>query len=322
MVEAHGTGTPLGDSVEVDGLNRAFSDFGVAPAQIAISSAKSNIGHLEAAAGLAGLIKVVLSMKAGNLPPHAMDGALNPHLNLTQGPLRISDALMPWPQERPLAGVSSFGFGGVGAHVVLQRQSVEQIHDAAKRPHLFVLSAQTSSALAQLAARFLEHTETSQFDPAALARSLRFGRQPMRERVAFVATTQSEVKAAFEKVALGNHAGLWSATLPGANAMPQSEAPNTSRDCSTLEAAAEAWCSGHVVNLDGDDENAPRLHLPVYPFEGAHHWFTTTEQTVLASALVLPSHADANAALDDLISDRISLAQVAGVLDQGAKGPL
>jgi len=104
--------------------------------------------------------------------------------------------------------------------------------------------------------------------------------------------------------------------------MPQSEAPNTSRDCSTLEAAAEAWCSGHVVNLDGDDENAPRLHLPVYPFEGAHHWFTTTEQTVLASALVLPSHADANAALDDLISDRISLAQVAGVLDQGAKGPL
>ena len=322
MVEAHGTGTPLGDPVEVDGLNRAFSDFGVAPAQIAISSAKSNIGHLEAAAGLAGLIKVVLSMKAGSLPPHAMDGALNPHLNLTQGPLRISDALMPWPQERPLAGVSSFGFGGVGAHVVLQRQSVEQIHDAAKRPHLFVLSAQTSSALAQLARRFLEHTEASQFDLAALAQSLRFGRQPMRERVAFVATTQNEVKAALEKVALGNHAGLWSATLPGVNAMPQSEAPNTSRDCSTLESAAEAWCSGHVVKLDRDEENAPRLHLPVYPFEGAHHWFTTSEQTVLASTLVLSSHADANVALDDLISDRISLAQVAGVLDQGAKGPL
>ncbi|MDG2260446.1 MAG: SDR family NAD(P)-dependent oxidoreductase [Paracoccaceae bacterium] len=322
MVEAHGTGTPLGDPVEVDGLNRAFSDFGLAPAQIAISSAKSNIGHLEAAAGLAGLIKVVLSMKAGTLPPHAMDGALNPHLNLAQGPLRIADALAPWPQARPLAGVSSFGFGGVGAHVVLQRQSVKQVHDTAKRPHLFVLSAQTSSALAQLAARLSEHMEASQVDPAALARSLRFGRQPMRERIAFVATTQREAQAALQKVARGNHAGLWSATLPGASAIPQSEAPNTSRDCSTLEAAAEAWCSGHDVNLAGDDENALRLHLPVYPFEGAHHWFTATEQPLLASAPVPPSHADANAVFDDLISDRISLAQVAGVLDQGAKGPL
>jgi acyl transferase domain-containing protein len=268
------------------------------------------------------LIKVVLSMKAGTLPPHAMDGALNPHLNLAQGPLRIADALAPWPQARPLAGVSSFGFGGVGAHVVLQRQSVKQVHDTAKRPHLFVLSAQTSSALAQLAARLSEHMEASQVDPAALARSLRFGRQPMRERIAFVATTQREAQAALQKVARGNHAGLWSATLPGASAIPQSEAPNTSRDCSTLEAAAEAWCSGHDVNLAGDDENALRLHLPVYPFEGAHHWFTATEQPLLASAPVPPSHADANAVFDDLISDRISLAQVAGVLDQGAKGPL
>ena len=322
MVEVHGTGTPLGDPVEVDGLNRAFSDVGLPPAQIAISSAKSNIGHLEAAAGLAGLIKVVLSMKAGTLPPHAMDGALNPNLNLAHGPLRIADALAPWPEARPLAGVSSFGFGGVGAHVILRRQSVEQVHATAKRPHLFVLSAQTNSALAQLAARLVEYLEASQVDPAALARSLRCGRQPMRERIAFVAATQSEVQAALRQVARGDHAGLWSATLPGASAIPRSEAPSTSRDCSTMEAAAEAWCSGHDVCLPGDDETAPRLHLPVYPFEGAHHWFTSSEQPVVASAPVPPSHADANALLDDLISDRISLAQVASALDQGAKGPL
>jgi polyketide synthase PksJ len=133
-IEAHGTGTPLGDPIEVDGLNSAFSrlltDGGADPgaARIALGSVKTNIGHLEAAAGVAGVVKILLAMKHRTLPGLVHLAEPNPLLALAAGPFHLQVRTTPWPawrdrEGRPAprrAGVSSFGMGGSNAHVVLE----------------------------------------------------------------------------------------------------------------------------------------------------------------------------------------------------------
>ncbi|HSM56063.1 MAG TPA: amino acid adenylation domain-containing protein [Candidatus Sulfomarinibacteraceae bacterium] len=120
-VEAHGTGTPLGDPIEVQALRAVLEADDEAPARCLLGSVKTNVGHLEAAAGVAGLIKVVLALQHEEIPPHLHFEELNPYIDLQGSPLSIAAARQPWPRgEQPrLAGVSSFGFGGANAHVVL-----------------------------------------------------------------------------------------------------------------------------------------------------------------------------------------------------------
>ncbi|MGL6097110.1 MAG: SDR family NAD(P)-dependent oxidoreductase, partial [Fimbriiglobus sp.] len=125
-IEAHGTGTELGDPIEVAGLNRALA--GARPGSVRVGSVKSNIGHLESAAGVAGLTKVLLQFRYGELAPSIHLETVNPHLALAGGPLRLLTEVAPWerrvgPDGSPLprrAGVSSFGAGGANAHVVLE----------------------------------------------------------------------------------------------------------------------------------------------------------------------------------------------------------
>jgi acyl transferase domain-containing protein len=121
-VEAHGTGTLLGDPIEVKALG-AVLGIGRPPGRLcALGAVKTNIGHLEAAAGVAGLIKVALALKHREIPPTLHFGEPNPHIPFERLPLRVQTTLGPWPVELgpALAGVSSFGFGGTNAHVVLE----------------------------------------------------------------------------------------------------------------------------------------------------------------------------------------------------------
>jgi polyketide synthase PksL len=318
MIEAHGTGTPLGDPVEIDALNKALPD-----GHIAVSSVKANIGHLEAAAGLAGLIKVVLAMRAGAVPPHLSDGDPNPYLNLSDGPLFFPATGTAWPQDKPLAGVSSFGFGGVNAHVVLERATPVATDQGQTKPRLIVLSAQSRTALCQMAANLSAHLRANTLDLGELAETLLIGRQPLRERVAFVAETQTEVSAALAKIAAGDLSGVWSASLPGVSAVPQPEARKTPVDSTSLAAAAEHWCEGKDIIL-ARDATRQRLHLPVYPFEGAAHWFSASAPA-LSSAPSEPSSSEAPSpalttkVLDDLIGNRLDLSEVADALEQSWK---
>lgn len=123
-VEAHGTGTELGDPIEVGALGRVFSNSRLQKNSIALGSVKTNVGHLAAAAGIAGLIKTVLAMEHRQLPASLHFEKPNPRIDFAGTPLFVNAALREWqPQaETPLrAGVSSFGFGGTNAHVVLQQ---------------------------------------------------------------------------------------------------------------------------------------------------------------------------------------------------------
>ncbi|HEY7508770.1 MAG TPA: type I polyketide synthase, partial [Vicinamibacteria bacterium] len=157
-VEAHGTGTPLGDPIEVRALGAALGEGRAPERPLAIGSVKTNLGHLESAAGIAGLIKVVLALGHGEIPPHLHLRERNPYVAWDELPLVIPTTRTPWPSSgRPrLAGVSSFGASGTNAHVIVQEAPRAPAAPAAPdRPaHLLTLSAKTEPALAALAARF------------------------------------------------------------------------------------------------------------------------------------------------------------------------
>lgn len=186
-IEAHGTGTPLGDPIEVAALKRAFRRDPRRRA-CALGSVKSNIGHLDAAAGIAGLIKVVQMFRHQAIPKSLHIERINPHLGLEESPFFVNSVLRPWEAGgRRRAGVSSFGIGGTNAHVILEEAPPAQPTTESPRPQLLTLSAATMEALATLEQRIaqylLAHPETTLAD---VAFTLQVGRRAHRHRRALV----------------------------------------------------------------------------------------------------------------------------------------
>ncbi|MFY2859629.1 beta-ketoacyl synthase N-terminal-like domain-containing protein [Mycobacterium sp. THU-M104] len=163
-VETHGTGTFLGDAIEANALGTVLANGRPPGSRCLIGSVKTNIGHLEAAAGVAGLIKVALALRHRAIPPSLNFVEPNPEIPFDSLPVRVAQTLVPWPQSggRAVAGVSAFGFGGTNAHVVLTE--APQVRDAARpgaeqgaspdRAELLPLSARSPEALAALAGRY------------------------------------------------------------------------------------------------------------------------------------------------------------------------
>jgi myxalamid-type polyketide synthase MxaE and MxaD len=160
-VEAHGTGTLLGDPIEAKALGAVLGIDRPPGQRCGIGSVKSNLGHLEAAAGIAGLIKVALALKHREIPPSLHFEVPNPHIPFEDLPLRVQTALTPWPTESgpALAGVSSFGFGGTNAHVVVQEApppvaAANANDETIVATHLLPLSARSEEALQALAGEY------------------------------------------------------------------------------------------------------------------------------------------------------------------------
>ncbi|HEX4274402.1 MAG TPA: polyketide synthase, partial [Bryobacteraceae bacterium] len=142
-VEAHGTGTALGDPIEVQALAAVLGKGRGAKQPLLIGSVKTNLGHLESAAGVAGLIKTILAMEHGEIPPHLHFHTLNPHIELDGAWVEVPTSLRPWPEgKKRVAGVSSFGFSGTNAHVIVESAPMEKAAErTVERPlHLFTLS--------------------------------------------------------------------------------------------------------------------------------------------------------------------------------------
>lgn len=199
-VETHGTGTALGDPVEIAALTKAFRAVTKRKGYCAIGSVKTNIGHLDTAAGIAGLIKVVKALTAKKLPPSLNFKRPNPQLDLENSPFYVNTKLADW-EECSLprrAGVSSFGVGGTNVHLVLEEASATSDTKAAARPwQLLTLSAKTQTALdhatTNLGAYLRQHPE---LDPADVAYTLQVGRTAFEyKRVLVCAHTNDAANA-------------------------------------------------------------------------------------------------------------------------------
>jgi amino acid adenylation domain-containing protein len=177
-VEAHGTGTELGDPIEVGALAAALGRDNPQAPPLHLGSIKSNLGHLEGAAGITGLLKAVLAVQAPTLPPtlHASPG--NRHIPWTELAIRPLVEATPWPEGTRRMGVGSFGFSGTNAWAVVEQAPQRQPLVPAAGPHLLRLSARSDSALNALAQRLLEHLHAEQPDLASFCWTLAQARQP------------------------------------------------------------------------------------------------------------------------------------------------
>jgi acyl transferase domain-containing protein/SAM-dependent methyltransferase/NADP-dependent 3-hydroxy acid dehydrogenase YdfG len=222
-VEAHGTGTTLGDPIEVRALGAALCEGRSADAPLRIGSVKTNIGHLESAAGVAGVIKVVLALLNERVPPHLHFKTPSPHIDWQRHPVQVCADGFAWPRGgRPRrAGVSSFGFSGTNVHVILEQAPAPAAHDArAPAPlHVLPLSARSSHALAELARRYLLRLDdaASASDLADIAACAGSGRSHMTKRAAVVAADVASARAALQALVRGEaHEALHvGSALPG-----------------------------------------------------------------------------------------------------------
>ncbi|HEX3526003.1 MAG TPA: type I polyketide synthase, partial [Thermoanaerobaculia bacterium] len=202
-IETHGTGTPLGDPVEVAALTEVFAASTERRGFCGLGSIKTNIGHLDAAAGVAGLIKAVLAVEHGVLPPSLHFETPNPRIDFAASPFYVNTECRPWhPEGWPRrAGVSAFAIGGVNAHLVLEEPPAPEPAAAAPPWSLLVLSARTETALDAATGRLLEHLQAPDFqaDLADIAYTLQVGRRAFRHRRVLVGRDLADAVGVLER---------------------------------------------------------------------------------------------------------------------------
>jgi acyl transferase domain-containing protein len=199
MIEAHGTGTALGDPAEVAALTKAFRRQTPRRGFCALGSVKTNVGHLDAAAGVAGLIKLVLSLQHGQVPPSLHFESPNPAIDFESSPFYVSTRLHDWPAlgGPRRGGVSAFGLGGTNAHVVVEEAPEPPPRPPSRAWQLLPLSARTPPALEAVARRLADHLEAHpELDLADIAFTLQAGRRALDHRSFVVARDRDEAIAA------------------------------------------------------------------------------------------------------------------------------
>ncbi len=267
-IEAHGTGTALGDPIEFKGLVLASN--GARPGSCGLGSVKSNLGHLEYAAGMAGLIKVILALRHGVLPPSLHFRTPNPHLDFANSPFYLVDRPRPWPRgARPRrAAISSFGMGGTNSHVI-----VEEAPDPPRRavvpvgPALFLLSARNEDALKRYAERFHAHLEIEADACLADVCFTAAARAHHASRLAVIAETPGELARLLDAFLAGERTvgKVWTGT-PAQTGVRLPSSPGS------LAEAAEAYVGGAEPDWPDVIDRGRRVPLPTYPFDNARCW--------------------------------------------------
>ena len=197
-VETHGTGTPLGDPIEVQALADVLQDGRRRDCPVLLGSLKPNVGHMESAAGIGGVIKTILALQHGKIPPHPHFTTPNPHIAWADLPVRVVTALEDWPEQdgTRIAGVSSFGFSGTNAHVILERAParVAPTDERDRGEHLFCLSAKSEPALLALIERCeSELADTQSISIGDLCYSANAGRDHFEHRLCLPVTSRIDL---------------------------------------------------------------------------------------------------------------------------------
>ncbi|MBV9493032.1 MAG: SDR family NAD(P)-dependent oxidoreductase [Acidobacteria bacterium] len=296
-IEAHGTGTKLGDPIEISALSKAFRKYTPDTEYCLIGSAKSNIGHCESAAGIAGLTKVLLQMQHGQIVPSLHSAQLNPHIDFPGTPFIVNQTLRPWDRpevdgrELPrVAGISSFGAGGSNAHLIVEEYIAPAEEPLAAPAVAIVLSARTSAQLQQKARELLDlvRPRVATISLSALAYTLQVGREAMDERLGILAGSAEELVERLER---------WLASEQGGEDVFRGQVKRNNETFllfhtdPELQQAVERWISGGklrrllqmwVKGLELDwsrlygEAKPRRMSLPVYPFARGRYWIDAT----------------------------------------------
>ncbi|WP_410511161.1 SDR family NAD(P)-dependent oxidoreductase [Paenibacillus sp. BR2-3] len=280
-MEAHGTGTRLGDPIEINALNQVFDEYNPDKQSCAIGSVKSNIGHLEAAAGIASITKVLMQLKHKQLAPSIHADQTNSNIDFDNSYFNVQRQAAPWKAADGAtgtrrAGVSSFGAGGTNAFVLIEEYNGDVPAGKIKSDQVLVLSAKTPYSLKQMAVKLHAFLETHlDNDLSDIAYTLQLGREEMAHRLAFSCRSLEELKAKLklyvsdesrEDIFCGvvskrtKHAGYLS-------------------DTSDTAGVAAQWVQGAEVDWEQlhQGENVRVIPLPTYAFERESYWITRTE---------------------------------------------
>jgi len=268
-VEAHGTGTVLGDPIEMEALKSIFKLSPERQKTLAVGSVKNNIGHLESGAGIAGFIKAVLCVHDGMIPLHRNFQQLNPLISLADSPIRIPTETESWTSAQRLAGVSSFGFGGANAHLILQNYSAPTPATTYRQPcYPVVLSAKSSEALHRLLLLYRDFLDQSELPSlAAIGRITTLGRTHFLFRWGSAVATIDELKRHISDAAL---------RAPDAWLRNDSNVADRGTTISIANAddAIASFVAGGSVDWRHfyPDGIPMREQLPHYPFGREHFW--------------------------------------------------
>ncbi len=198
-IEAHGTGTALGDPIEVTALGEVFGKVHTAEDPLWVGSVKANVGHLESAAGVSGVIKVILALQHEEIPPHHHLQELNPKIDWERLPIRIPTEIQSWRrgERKRIAGISSFGASGTNAHVIVEEAPLEPVSSGSgiERPlHLLVLSAKSETALKDLVRAYHSFADQEGLSLPDLCFSANTGRGHFSARLAVIAASVAELQ--------------------------------------------------------------------------------------------------------------------------------
>lgn len=308
-IELHGTGTRLGDPIEIQGLKRAFRATKAPSAnpdnRCHLTTVKTNIGHLEPAAGIAGLIKVLLSFDHNQIPPLQNFEQLNPKISLDKSPFELVTDAKDWPAgEQPrIAGISSFGFAGVNSHVIVQEPPKPQTISAAKAAKTnhfaLILSAKNEKALHRRAAQLLSYLQSGQLQDSNienLVYTLQVGRTSMKHRFGFITSTMADIQHQLQ-LFLDNQSGNWllgkeDSALNGETNGQDTNGIESSDESDLSTALLSDWIDGYSVDwkLLYSGKKPQRISLPAYPFAGKRYWIAQKqhEYTPLSKSALHP----------------------------------
>ncbi len=264
-IEAHGTGTPLGDPIEIAALTQAFRLSTDKKQFCAIGTAKTNIGHLDIASGVTGLIKTALSLDERKLPPLLHFENANPKIDFENSPFFPVNKLTDWKGADPLrAGVSAFGVGGTNAHVVLEEAPPPAPREIKREPQLLILSAKTATALDAAAERLAEHFEQNPgLEIGDVAFTLQVGRRAFaHRRILFALDLPDAIRM------------LRDSEMAKALSRKNASGSISSNGGASAAELGQRWLCGESVDFSKlhAGKNYRRVSLPSYPFERKRFW--------------------------------------------------
>ncbi|GEM_PF-983624 len=265
-VEAHGTGTKIGDPIEFNALSEAYRDYTSKQNFCGIGSVKTNIGHLDTAAGFAGLIKTALLLKYQAIPQSLHYKNPNSDLNISNSPFYVVSSYteLPISAEPYRAAISAFGIGGTNAHAILEHYQERRLFTPTNEPVLIVLSTKTQDCLkvyAQALLAFLERHPHE--DLGAVAHTLQVGRKALSCRIAFIAADHD------------------SACRMLRDYLTYGQLPSIEQG-SSLQDKARRWLNGEAINWrqNASSKVERRISLPTYPFTKKRYWIDVSKPTV------------------------------------------